>query len=128
MQQLFKLIMHRLSDEDAKTRSHAAYAMGMLALKTNDKQEIINAYPEIFQKLEPLLEGIAGSNARTRDNAAGCIARMISAAPQAVNLEDALPALLKVLPLKDDYEENDPIYEMLIPLCKSALILLSIQI
>jgi importin-4 len=112
--QLFKLFLHRLTDEDARTKSHAAYAMGMLALKTDAKAEIIASYPEILEKLGPLLQ--VGTAAKSVGNAAGCIARMILAAPNSVNLEQTLSALFDVLPLTADFEENEPIYEMIIKL------------
>lgn len=110
-----KLLLHRLSDEDPEAKSNAAYAMGMLCLKSQAVHETTRNYPAILAKLEPLLQE---KNHRMLDNACGCIARMVTAHPNSVALHDIIPALASVLPLKEDYEENEPIYKMLVQLCQ----------
>ncbi|EHK99024.1 putative importin subunit beta-4 [Glarea lozoyensis 74030] len=87
---LLKLLLHRLTDEDDETKSNASYAI------------------EILRKLEPLLHTQV---ARTLDNASGCVCRMIMAHQDQVPVDDILPVLVELLPLKEDYEENKPIYE-----------------
>lgn len=115
LQQLMKVLLHRLSDEDPETKSNAAYAMGLLCLKSQNQQTITNNYGSILRKLEPLLQD---PNHRMLDNACGCVARMIMAHPNNVPLGEVLPVIANVLPLKEDYEENEPIYTMLVGLCK----------
>jgi hypothetical protein len=41
---------------------------------------------------------------------------MIMASPEAVPLDSVLPALMTVLPLQEDYEENEPVYKSLVKL------------
>ena len=36
-----------------------------------------------------------------------------------VPIADVLPAIVSILPLKNDYEENEPLYKMIVQLCKS---------
>lgn len=110
-----KILLHRLSDEDPETKSNAAYAMGLLCLKSQNHQTVTSNYSSILRKLEPLLQD---QNHRMLDNSCGCIARMIMAHPNTVPLGDVLPVIANVLPLKEDYEENEPIYTMLVKLCK----------
>jgi importin-4 len=112
---LMKLIIHRLSDEDPETKSNAAFAAGMLCLHSKDEGTIGSAYGTILSKLEPLLQT---DSHRILDNSAGCVARMIIAHPDKVPIDDVLPVLVGLLPLKADFEENDPIYEMIVKLCK----------
>ena len=52
------------------------------------------------------------------DNAAGCVARLILAHKDRVPVADVLPALVNsgVLPLKEDYQENEPVWKMIISL------------
>ena len=52
------------------------------------------------------------------DNAAGCISRMISKHKTNVPVDEVLPALLNsgVLPLKEDYQENEPVWKMIVQL------------
>ncbi|KAH8666590.1 armadillo-type protein [Xylariales sp. PMI_506] len=101
-------LVHRLSDEDKETKSNAAYAVGQLCYHSNDTANYLPAYPQIMGKLEPLLQI---QESRLQDNATGCISRMILAHPDKVPLQEVLPALIDLLPLKEDFEENKPVYE-----------------
>lgn len=120
---ILKLLIHRLSDEDSETKSNAAYAVGLLLLNSTDPAAYLPSYNTILQKLEPMLhtsEKPQTPATRILDNAAGCVCRMIMAHPDKVPLNDVLPVLLSSLPLKEDYEENKPIYDCLVGLCKSS--------
>ncbi|KAI5807953.1 armadillo-type protein [Peziza echinospora] len=116
-QRLMKVLLHRLSDEDPETKSNAAFAIGLLCLKSQDTQEVVKNYAAILGKLEPMLHI---THHRMVDNACGCLARMIMGHPEAVPLQDVLPPLATHLPLKEDYEENAPIYEMLVQLYRAS--------
>lgn len=112
---LLKLLLHRLSDEDIETRSNAAYAIGLLVTHSTNTAAYLPSYNQILSKLEPLLQT---KDARAADNAAGCVCRLIMAHPDKVPIDDVLPVLVTLLPLKEDYEENKPIFECLVGLCK----------
>ncbi len=112
---LLKLLLHRLSDEDPETKSNAAFAIGLLCENSNSDQEILKAYKTILGKLEPLLHT---QEARLLDNAAGCVSRMIMKHKDHLPVEEVLPALVELLPLKMDYEENEPIFTMIVQLCE----------
>ncbi|XXG96241.1 hypothetical protein Hte_002522 [Hypoxylon texense] len=107
---LLRPLLHRLSDEDKETKSNAAYATGQLVYHSEDANTYLPVYNEILGKLEPLL---LIKDARLQDNAAGCLCRMILAHPDQVPIADVLPALVDLLPLKEDYEENKPVYQCL---------------
>lgn len=111
---LLKTILHRMSDEDPQTKSNAAYAAGLLQEKSTNDQEILKAFPTILSRLEPLL---SMEEARCKDNAAGCVSRMIMKHPSKIPIAQVLPALLDILPLREDFEENEPIYDMIVKLC-----------
>ena len=111
--QLLKLLLHRLKDEDPETRSNAAYATGLLIANSTDSNTYLPAYNQILQLLEPLLQT---ELARTLDNASGCVSRMIMAHPDRVPISQVLPVLIDILPLKEDFEENKPIYECIVGL------------
>ena len=112
--QLLKVLIHRMSDEDADTKSNAAFAVGLLVEHSTDVQEITKSYNLILSKLEPLLQL---ADARAKDNAAGCVSRMILKHKSRVPLEAVLPALVEILPLREDFEENIPVYDMIVNLC-----------
>ena len=112
---IMNVLLKRLSDEDPQTKSNAAYAVGRLVEKSEDTTTVTKAYPSIMQKLEPLLQIEEG---RCMDNAAGCVARLILAHKDRVPVPEVLPALVNsgVLPLKEDYQENEPVWKMIISL------------
>ncbi|KAL2755478.1 hypothetical protein ACRALDRAFT_2027224 [Sodiomyces alcalophilus JCM 7366] len=110
---LLPVLFHRLSDEDVLTRSNAAYAMGQLIFHSADTNATFARYSDILQKLEPLLQI---KEARLVDNVSGCICRMVHVNPDPGLVEKVLPAVLDVLPLTEDYEENEPIYRCIFKL------------
>lgn len=119
---MMRNLLKRLSDEDPETKSNAAFGMGLLCLHSTDANEILGNYETILGKLEPLLSASPSSGddkeaqARLLDNAAGCVSRMIKKAPQNVPLEVVLPRLVELLPLKEDFRENEPVFDMIVTL------------
>lgn len=118
---MLTIFLKRLRDEDPETKSNAAFGTGLLCLHSEDRAQILPQYTSVFGLLEPMLDaGATGGDgdaaARLIDNAAGCVSRMIKAAPQSVPLEHVLPRLIDLLPLKNDYRENEPVYDMMIML------------
>ncbi|MCJ1477838.1 hypothetical protein MMC13_006511 [Lambiella insularis] len=110
---ILKVLLHRMSDEDPLTKSNAAFAIGLLVENSDKSSDIKRAYNHILTKLEPLLQT---QESRQLDNAAGCISRMIMKHPENIPLTEVLPALVGLLPLKEDYEENTPIFSMIVKL------------
>ncbi|KAF2029842.1 ARM repeat-containing protein [Setomelanomma holmii] len=111
---LLKLLLHRLSDEDPESKSNAVYGMGLLCEMTTNDAEILKSLPSIFSKLEPLLD--AQDQARLLDNTAGCVSRFISKHPDKLPIAEVLPRLVQLLPLREDYEENKPVFGMIVKL------------
>jgi hypothetical protein len=111
---LLKLLLHRLSDEDPESKSNAVYGMGLLCEMTTNDAEILKSLPNIFSKLEPLLD--AQDQARLLDNTAGCVSRFISKHPDKIPIAEVLPRLVQLLPLREDYEENKPVFGMVVKL------------
>lgn len=114
----FKILMHRLQDEDAGTKSNAAFAVGMLVLNSKDEKEVGKHFNTVLARLEPLMQT---DEARMKDNAAGCVGRMIKGYQEKMPLRMVVPALVAVLPLGEDWEENAPVWDAVVHLCKSPL-------
>lgn len=110
-----KLLLHRLSDEDPQTKSNAAYAVGRLVQHSGSDAEIVKEYPTILSRLEACLQMDVS---RLQDNATGCVSRMILRNREAVPTKDVLPVLVNILPLKNDFEENEPLYRMICQMYK----------
>lgn len=117
---IMKVCLKRLTDEDPETKSNAAFTTGMLCLHSTDAKEILGNYNTILSQLEPMLSAHSASasenEARLLDNAAGCVARMIKKAPNNIPLQEVLPRLVELLPLKEDYRENEPVFDMIVAL------------
>ncbi|KAK7204096.1 armadillo-type protein [Myxozyma melibiosi] len=113
--QLLKTFTHRLSDESIDVRSNAVYGYGMLAEYSQSSQEITATYTKTFQRLQQLLVSDAES-ARCIANICGCVARMCSAHPESAPIDAILPPLVYKLPLTDGFEENDPIFRLIVQL------------
>lgn len=112
---ILKLLLKRLTDPDPETKSNAAYATGQLIYHSTDANTYLPSYTDILSKLEPML---SIDHARLKDNATGCVCRMIISHPDRMPIADVLPVLVGLLPLKEDFEENTPVYECLYKLCK----------
>jgi hypothetical protein len=110
-----KLLLHRLADEDPQTKSNAAYAVGRLVQHSNADAEITKEFPTILSRLGGCLEMDVS---RLQDNATGCVSRMILRHRDSVPTKDVLPALVNILPLKNDFEENEPLYRMICQMYK----------
>lgn len=117
---LMRVLLKRLTDEDPETKSNAAFGMGLLCANSSDAKEILGNYNTVLGHLEPLLNtsksSSGDSHARLLDNAAGCVSRMIKKAPDNVPLEQVLPRLVELLPLKEDFRENEPVFDMIVSL------------
>ncbi|KAL5117301.1 hypothetical protein ACEQ8H_004746 [Pleosporales sp. CAS-2024a] len=111
---LLKLLLHRLSDEDPESKSNAVYGMGLLCEMTTNDGEIVKNLSTIFSKLEPLLE--AQDQARLLDNTAGCVSRFLAKHSDKLPIAEVLPRLVQLLPLREDYEENKPVFGMIVKL------------
>ncbi|KAG0362610.1 hypothetical protein BGZ54_008572 [Gamsiella multidivaricata] len=112
---IFPIAVKGLSDEEAEVRSNAAYTIGALCQNTN--LDISSEYPTLLAALYPLFQGQNLDN--VTDNACGAVARMIMKHPNAVPIEQILPVFVQALPLKRDYEENEPVYKLLFSLIQS---------
>ncbi|KAJ6011748.1 hypothetical protein N7499_013278 [Penicillium canescens] len=110
-----KLLLHRLADEDPQTKSNAAYAVGRLVQHSNADAEITKEFPTILSRLGGCLEMDVS---RLQDNATGCVSRMILRHRDSVPTKEVLPALVNILPLKNDFEENEPLYRMICQMYK----------
>ncbi|KAL6863688.1 ARM repeat-containing protein [Trichoderma novae-zelandiae] len=101
-------LMRRLSDPDALTKSNAAFAIGLLVFYSTDTAKTVPIYPQLWEKLEPML---AIQEMRITDNVAGALSRMMIKHADAGFVAQALPAIVSNLPLQEEYEENEPIYQ-----------------
>lgn len=107
-------LLRRLTDPDALTKSNAAYAIGLLIFNSTEIGKTVPMYPQLWEKLEPML---AMREMRITDNVAGALSRMMIKHADAGFVAQALPAIVATLPLQEEYEENEPIYQCIHTLC-----------
>lgn len=68
--------------------------------------------PTILQGIYPCFTASDKQDPAILDNACGAVARIITS-HQSVPLDQILPVLLNALPLRDDYNENEPVFSAL---------------
>ncbi|KAH1182212.1 importin-4 isoform X1 [Mauremys mutica] len=93
-------------DADPEVRSNGVFALGVLA--EHGGEALLPHYPKVLA----LLAGGSAQepSARVRDNVCGAVARMVLSQPQALPLSQVFPALLRSLPLTEDFEENKTVF------------------
>ncbi|ODQ83173.1 hypothetical protein BABINDRAFT_159615 [Babjeviella inositovora NRRL Y-12698] len=112
-------------DKSIDVKGNASYGVGLIIESTS--QDVSAAYPHILQLLSKLLskadKKADSDNEETRDvvnrafaNASGCVARMALKHQAAVPLTHILPALFSHLPLETAFEENSPIFRLIMSL------------
>jgi len=105
-------VLKELRAEDAVNRQNAAFAAGVL-VEGCGLEAMGPFLPQLLQSLHPLFG--PKEAAGTRDNAVGCVGRMLLASPGAplVPLDAVLPNYLRALPPKEDWEESHVAYQAL---------------
>ncbi|XP_065270616.1 importin-4 [Emys orbicularis] len=103
-------------DSDPEVRSNGVFALGVLA--EHGGEALLPHYPKILA----LLAGGSAQepSARVRDNVCGAVARMVLSQPQALPLSQVFPALLRSLPLTEDFEENKTVFRCISFLYENA--------
>lgn len=119
-QDILALLSRSLVDEEPSVRSNSAFAAGVLI--ENSELDLSQHYTSLLTALQPLFEKSsdeADEVKTARDNACGCLARMIMKKPDAVPLDQALPILFSSLPLDNDLAEWTPVLLCLVQLVQT---------
>ena len=110
-------ILMGLADPDYNVNRNAAFCAGVCCEGLGEAVAV--DYPQILHAISPIFGFDASqgdSTAAALDNAAAAVSRMIMASPGNVPMAQVLPALLKVLPLKNDMTENETVYKCILGL------------
>lgn len=113
-QPLLEIIYRGLRDDEADVRSNAAFAAGVLVEHSN--ADLAPQYQHILTALQPYFavpEHSAPPLYNARDNAAGAISRMIVKNSSALPLDQVVPVIVSVLPLRFDTLENKAVFNAL---------------
>lgn len=119
-------------DKSVEVRGNAAYGIGILIFYSNNNYS--GSYPDIFNLLSTLLSKVQKQEANvdeddeeTKDvihrsyaNACGCVARLALKQQDAAPLNVILPVLFEHLPLQSAFEENTPIFELIVKLYQDS--------
>mmetsp|Transcript_4280 Transcript_4280/g.6520 ORF Transcript_4280/g.6520 Transcript_4280/m.6520 type:complete len:243 (+) Transcript_4280:92-820(+) len=107
-----------LKDQDSRVVRNTCFCTGVIAEGAGEA--IVPHVMELLQLLAPVFQkaGKGTTEEGLLDNAAAAVARIVMAAPNAVPLDQVLPALLGALPLKVDEAENETVYGCIIGLMK----------
>ena len=111
------LILAGLLDADDNVKHNAAFCAGVCCEGLGNL--ILPDYPQLLQALGVLFTvdpNQADSSAACVDNAVAAICRMVMTSPESVPIDQVLPAMLKALPLKNDFVENETVFKCLLGL------------
>lgn len=113
-----------LQDQEPDVRSNAAFASGVLV--EHSQVDLTSQFPALWAALKPAFQVADGEactkdQGNARDNAVGCVSRLItkssSASTSALPLvDDVLPTLVRSLPLRHDALEKRATYTALFTL------------
>lgn len=118
---ILSVLSRALSDEDVTVRSNAAFASGVLVENSsNDLSPHFNALLAAMQSLFQKGNEESTETKTARDNASGCLARLIMKNSNAVPIDQALPILFGAMPLEEDMLEWVPILSSLMFLIQSS--------
>lgn len=120
-QPLLELFYQALSDEEPEVHSNAAFAVGVLV--ENSTVDLSPQYLHLLSALQPLFSvppDAPTARLNARDNAAGAVSRLIVKKTEAVPLDQVLPVIVGILPLKNDFLENRPVFAALFHLFRTA--------
>ncbi|XP_076111369.1 importin-4-like isoform X2 [Mytilus galloprovincialis] len=109
---LYPLFMKMIRDEDEEVRSNSIFALGVLMANSGDK--LFSHYTQVLKTLFAILN--KEGNPRVIDNVCAATCRMISTHKSALPLEQVIPVIVQCLPLKEDFEENETVYNCLLQL------------
>lgn len=119
-----------MEDSDAEVRSNGTYCWAVIVSNCsvsaypygkfleNSCLFCFRFYPEALKKLAVLFNDNSIPN--LLDNAASAAARMMLAGPTLVPMDQLMPAFLRLLPLRKDFQENEPVYKCIFELIKSS--------
>ncbi|KAL1684221.1 armadillo-type protein [Schizophyllum commune] len=117
---LMELFHRALHDSEPEVQGNAAFAVGLLV--QHSQMDLSAQVVPILAALRPLFDSPSDAPAprlHARDNAAGAVGRMISRNTAAVPLDQVLPVWIQSLPLKNDFQENAPVYRALFHLFRT---------
>lgn len=117
---LLELFYRALSDSEAEVQGNAAFATGLLV--QHSQIDLSAQMMPLLAALRPLFEAPPDALAprlHARDNAAGAVARMIVRNTASMPLDQVLPVWIQSLPLKNDFQENAPVYRALFHLFRT---------
>ncbi|KAL3859840.1 hypothetical protein ACJMK2_010031 [Sinanodonta woodiana] len=113
---LYPLFMKMIHEEDDEVRSNTVFALGVLVV--NGGEKLYPQYPEILKALFDVLS--KETNGRVQDNICAATCRLVWSHQSAVPLEHVIPVVVKLLPLKEDFEENPTVFKCLFQLFEAG--------
>jgi len=113
---LYPTFTNLMRDEDCEVRNNAIFGLGELVFY--GRELVYSNYPQILQNLSAALS--REDTDLALDNICAAIARLILTNINAVPMEQVFPALMKNLPLREDFHEYTTILKCLMYLFQNG--------
>lgn len=104
---LLQVFLSGMRDRDSEVRSNAVFGLGLLI--QNAPEILAPEFPSLLEAMSAMLSH--EDNRHAKDNICGAVARLILAGVTAVPMASVFPALLRQLPLEEDFEENVTVFQ-----------------
>ncbi|KAG8455383.1 hypothetical protein GDO86_001542 [Hymenochirus boettgeri] len=108
--QIFPALLSLTKDEDGEVRSNSIFGLGALA--EHGGQSMHQYYPKLLSVLSSVIS--TEENKHVLDNVCGAVSRMVVSYPDGIPIEQVFPVMLRVLPLKEDFEENSTVFKCIV--------------
>ncbi|KAM4718344.1 importin-4 [Anableps anableps] len=116
---LLPVLVAGVKDSDPEVRNNSVFGLGCLAQAAGPL--VVSDYPMMLSVFSNMLS--KETDLRVIDNLCAALCRMILSNMDAVPLEQVVPALVSHLPLKEDQEENQTVFNCLTLLYKHSPVL-----
>lgn len=119
---ILTVLSHGVTDEDPGVRTNATFASGVLI--EHSQTDLTEHYSSLLTALQPALALPADKSQAPevkglKDNAIGCLARMVRKSPSTLPLEETFPLIFSGLPLLYDEAEWAPVIQLTIDLIQA---------
>ena len=118
---LLQIASTAIQDPEPKVQRNACFLIGVLVTHAPENSVIFQNLDQVIMSLNPFFNikssgKLRNEDAALIDNACSALARIITRAHSGINMEEILPVFLRSLPLREDHEEDLPVYQCIFTL------------
>jgi hypothetical protein len=110
MEDMLPVAFAMLRDEHEKVQRNACFLIGVMATNAPDNSSFFNNLNDILLLMQPFFVNAEQFDGALVDNACSAIARLIVRSSTVLPMHTLLPVFLRTLPLREDHQEDEAVY------------------